>query len=33
VPATAAAAARVSAAEPTSRDLWDALNRGADPTV
>jgi len=25
--------ASVSAAEPTSRDLWDALNRGADPTV
>jgi uncharacterized membrane protein (TIGR02234 family) len=25
--------ASVSAGEPTSRDLWDALNRGADPTV
>jgi len=24
---------KASDAEPTSRDLWDALNRGADPTL
>jgi uncharacterized membrane protein (TIGR02234 family) len=33
-PATAGAVAALArAAEPTSRDLWDALNRGADPTA
>jgi uncharacterized membrane protein (TIGR02234 family) len=31
--AAAAAPVSVPAAEPTSRDLWDALNRGADPTA
>ena len=29
----ASATASTHAAEPTSRDLWDALNRGADPTA
>lgn len=34
-PAAAAAASPepVPAAEPTSRELWDALNRGTDPTA
>jgi len=27
------APAKAADAEPTSRDLWDALNRGADPTL
>lgn len=32
-PATPGAPSSAPGAEPTSRELWDSINRGADPTV